>query len=74
MTPREALLIYIEWVAVLHNVNLCDVLSRSRDRRICSARFACFHALRLLGLTMRQIGRLMDRDVSTVSHGLSQIA
>lgn len=57
-------------VAALHNVTVEDIVGPSRSRQICEARWAAMRELRLSGKSTPWIGRLLNRDHSTVVHGL----
>ena len=47
-----------------------DVAGRKRDRFTCRARFALYKALRMRGASYVQIAKWLDRDHSTVIHGV----
>lgn len=51
-----------------HGVTVNDVLSRRRDKKTLAARFECYKALRGMGLSFPKIGKIMNRDHSTVCH------
>jgi chromosomal replication initiation ATPase DnaA len=51
-----------------------ELKSPSRKRRIVQARAVIFKAMREQGVSLAAIGRCVNRDHSTVSHGLDLIA
>lgn len=51
-------------------VSYSDLAGRARDRRTCRARFALYKAFRLRGASYVQIARWLERDHSTVIHGV----
>lgn len=56
--------------ARLYDVNVEDIVGPSRLRRICEARWATMRAMEARGLSTTRIGQLLNRDHSTVVHGL----
>lgn len=54
-------------------VPLSDVMGRSQEPRIANARHVGYWALRLRGYSYPTIGRLMERDHSTVMAGLAKV-
>jgi chromosomal replication initiation ATPase DnaA len=60
----------IERVAALHDVTPEDITGPSRLRRHCEARWQVMRELASKGLSTPTIGRILNRDHSTVVHGL----
>ncbi len=52
--------------------NVPEILSPLRNQYIAKARFAVMEALRQRGANSYQIGRMVNRDHSTVSNGLER--
>lgn len=57
-------------IAALHDVDVEDITGPSRVRHVCEARWAVMRELRAAGKSTPRIGRLLNRDHSTVVHGL----
>lgn len=57
-------------VCARYFVSLEEVLGRSRMKAIAQARRGCFAAMRVRGLSLPDIGRLLDRDHTTVLAGI----
>ncbi len=56
------------------NISASDVKSRSRSENVVMARYIIADLLfEMLGLTLNAIGRIIKRDHSTVSYGISKI-
>ena len=61
----------LRWVGRAFDVAPQDIRGRCRKHRICVARHALmFAAYKYLGLTQQEIGKAMDRDHTSVVHGL----
>ena len=60
-------------VAKLHDVDPDDITGPSRHAELCEARFCIMRELRDKGWSTPRIGRLLNRDHSTVVHGLRRI-
>lgn len=60
----------LERVARLHDVSIEDITGPSRERHICRARWEAMRAMRDRKLSTIRIGQLLNRDHSTVLHGL----
>lgn len=59
-------------VARLHGFTAADLMGPSRARPLCIARWRAMRQLRDRGRSYASIGRLFNRDHSTVMHGLRQ--
>jgi len=60
-------------VAIKHRIPVASLKINSRSRPLVDARQECFYRLRHeLNMTMHQIGTAMNRDHSTVMHGIEQ--
>lgn len=59
-------------VARDYGLTLDDLIGACRIRHIAKARFVCYRLLRNLGLSTPHIGRILDKDHSTVVHGLQR--
>jgi chromosomal replication initiation ATPase DnaA len=64
----------MEAVAAEHGLRVADLLGPARERRVCEARWHACHALRECEkpLSLMELSRLLDRDHSTIMHGLRQ--
>jgi chromosomal replication initiation ATPase DnaA len=56
----------------LFAISMHDLLGPGRFVSITPARFALYKALSARGWSRAQIGRLLNRDRSTVAHGISR--
>jgi chromosomal replication initiation ATPase DnaA len=72
VTPREKNIEMARKVAEAHGVALREMFSPIREGPIVRARWDCWARLHSHGLTAKQIGRIFDRDHSTVLHGLKR--
>lgn len=59
--------------AVAFGLHPSEVMSTSRRREVLDARAVTYYAAHLAGDNYSQIGRVMDRDHSTVAHALSRV-
>lgn len=66
-TPNQV----IAAVARVHELPLARLLSSQRDQHLVAARHAAMALLREIGLTLPEIGRALNRDHSTIHHGLA---
>lgn len=62
----RGLLGLVDHVAEAHHVTRGDVLGRGRTKRVAQARHAVMRALRDMGMSYPEIGRLLGRDHTTV--------
>lgn len=62
----------LDRAAALSGLSIDVLRGRSRLRRICVVRWAVMLALRIKGLSLPAIGRLLNRDHSTVLSGLER--
>lgn len=61
-------------VAAYHNVDVPEILGRSRKRHVIQARFEVFYRLRVdLNFSYTKIAGLMKKDHSTVLHGVNKL-
>ena len=74
MTPREKRMLVVARVADVYGVTLTEVMGRSRRRPIVSARHAAMRAVSAeFGDSSAEIGRLFNRDHTTVLHALDAL-
>jgi hypothetical protein len=73
MTPRERNLCILCKVAIKHGATLTEMLAKDRSYPVAHIRFAGYAALKERGFTYSMIGRLFNRDPSTVRHGVSRV-
>ena len=60
----------IDRVATLHDVDTADITGPSRSPEHCEARRCVMRELKAKGWSTPRIGRLLNRDHSTVVYGL----
>ena len=60
--------------AALSRISPRTILRQNRFRHVVLVRFAIYFVAREQGYSYEQIGRKLDRDNSTVSHGCRQVA
>ena len=72
MTPREKNLTAIDAIAREHGYTVEDILGKSRLKRLVHVRRLCVLMLREKGYSTTEIGRVMDRDHSTIVHALNK--
>jgi len=72
MTPREKNLALIDEVAQLHGYTVEDVIGKSRFKKLVAVRQLCVFRLREEGYSTTEIGRIMNRDHSTIVHALNK--
>lgn len=73
MTPRQKTMQDVEAVARIYRVKADEVMSHSRRDRAVKARQAVMWMLRYFrGWSYMEIGRLMNRDHSTVVYGIGR--
>lgn len=70
MTPRERHTCFVCQASIGMGVSPRIVMGNSRARPIARARQAIMHSLHLNGLSASEIGRILDRDHTTVIHGI----
>jgi chromosomal replication initiation ATPase DnaA len=66
MTPREKVLNEVDRIAFWHGVGIMDVMSHYRRRPVVAARRDCAVYLRSKGKSFPEIGRILQRDHTTV--------
>jgi chromosomal replication initiation ATPase DnaA len=72
MTPREKNLRDIGAIAQDHGYTVADILGPKRRRHLVSVRNLCVAMLRNKGYSTTEIGRIMNRDHSTIVHALNK--
>ena len=72
MTPRQANLLQIEAIAKAHCFTLEDILGPRKFKPLVAVRRKCIVVLREKGHTTTEIGRIMNRDHTTVVHALQK--
>jgi chromosomal replication initiation ATPase DnaA len=61
-----------EIVANVFEVSMEDLLSGKRNFRIIKARFTLYKTLYILGCKPAHIGKSLDKNHTTIAHGLSE--
>jgi len=74
MTPREKNLAEIDAIAELYGYTLEDILGKSKLKELVAVRRKCIVWLRGKGYSTTEIGRIMQRDHSTIVHALQKVA
>jgi chromosomal replication initiation ATPase DnaA len=72
MTPRERNLAEVADIAKGHGYTLNDILGPSRTKPLVSVRLECIKTFRDRGLSTPQIGRILNRDHTTIVHALNK--
>ena len=70
MTPRQANLLEIEAIAKEHCFTVEDILGPRKFKHLVTVRRKCIVMLREKGYSTTEIGRIMQRDHSTICHAL----
>lgn len=70
MTPRQANLLEIEAIAKAHCFTLEDILGPRKFKPLVAVRRKCIVMLREKGYSTTEIGRILNRDHSTICHAL----
>ncbi len=74
MTPREKNLAEIDAIAELYGYTLEDILGKSKLKELVAVRRKCIVCLRGKGYSTTEIGRIMNRDHTTIVHALQKVA
>lgn len=70
MTPRQANMLQIEEIAKEHCFTVEDILGPRKFKHLVTVRRKCIVMLREKGYSTTEIGRIMNRDHSTICHAL----
>lgn len=70
MTPRQSNMLQIEAIAKAHCFTLEDILGKRKFKHLVEVRRKCIVMLREKGYSTTEIGRIMQRDHSTICHAL----
>lgn len=70
MTPRQANMLEMEAIAKAHCFTLDDILGKRKFKHLVTVRRKCIVMLREKGYSTTEIGRIMNRDHSTIVHAL----
>lgn len=73
MTPRERNLAEIDAIAELYGYTVEDILGKSKVGPLIKVRRMCVLRMRNKGYSTLAIGRIMNRDHSTIVHSLQKI-
>jgi len=71
MTPRERNLAEIDAIAELYDYKVEDVLSHKKHKTLVAVRRKCVVMLRNKNYSTLQIGKILNRDHSTICHALA---
>jgi len=72
MTPRQANMIDMDTIANEHGYTVDDILGKSKLKALVAVRRKCVVMLRNRGYSTTEIGRIMNRDHSTICHALQK--
>ena len=72
MTPRQVNMLQIEAIAKAHCFTLEDILGPRKFKPLVAVRRKCIVVLREKGHTTTEIGRIMNRDHTTIVHALQK--
>jgi chromosomal replication initiation ATPase DnaA len=72
MTIQEAARERIALVAAVHGVEIPVMLGNSRQRKVVAARWGAIRFVHELGLSTPQIGKLFNRDHTSILHALGR--
>jgi len=72
MTPRERNIADIDAIAQEHCFTVDDILGKSRFKMLVRVRRKCVVMLREKGYSTTEIGRIMNRDHSTIVTSLQK--
>lgn len=72
MTPRQKNLDAIDQIAQDHGYTVEDILGHCKLKKLVEVRLWCVLMLRGKGYSTTEIGRIMNRDHSTIVHALNK--
>lgn len=72
ITPKDRHRQVVRNVAGIYGYTFEDIAKKKKQYELVVARHHCYSALNDLGLSLSAIGRLLDRDHTTVLHGIKQ--
>ena len=72
MTPRGRNFAEIDAIAEMYNYTLADILGKGKTKALVKVRRKCVVMLREKGYSTTEIGRIMNRDHSTIIHSLQK--
>lgn len=70
MTPNEKSMEEIAQIAYKYGYTAQDIIGKRKFKRLVMVRRECAVMLRAKGYSTTQIGRIMNRDHSTIVHSL----
>jgi len=73
ITPRQKNLNDVADIAEEHGYTIYDILGPSRVMALVNVRRKCMVMLREKGYSTTEIGRIMNRDHTTVVHSLKKV-
>lgn len=72
MTPRQANMLEIAAIAEAHCFTVEDILGKRKFKHLVAVRRKCIVMLREKGYSTTEVGRIMQRDHSTICHALQK--
>ena len=73
MTPREKNRVSIHAIAQEHDYTFEDIVGHCKTKHLVTVRRQCVVMLREKGYSTTEIGRIMNRDHSTIVHALQMV-
>lgn len=64
----------VEQIAGRYSIGVRELMSSDRSRRLIRPRWHAYFALREAGFSYPAIGEIMNRDHSTVMHGIRKLS
>lgn len=74
MTPRERNLTIIDHIASDYGYDRTEVLGPRKFKELIEIRHHCIKLFREQGFSTTEIGRIMNRDHTTIVHALQKMA
>jgi chromosomal replication initiation ATPase DnaA len=71
MTPRQSNMMEMEAIAKVYGYTAEEVVGKNRQKKLVEVRRKCVVMLREKGYSTTEIGRIMNRDHSTIVHSLA---
>jgi chromosomal replication initiation ATPase DnaA len=72
MTPRQSNMMEMEAIAKVYGYTAEDIIGKNRMKKLVAVRRKCAVMLREKGYSTTEIGRIMNRDHSTIVHSLQK--
>jgi chromosomal replication initiation ATPase DnaA len=73
MTPKQVNIMEMNAIAKKYGYTAEDIIGKSRQKKLVEVRRKCVVMLRERGYSTTEIGRIMNRDHSTIVHSLAKM-